>query len=257
MPAAASAQMDVSSPQLSLRAGSAADDFTLVLDRIRKCLDISFATIRLLDGDQLRLDCSAGAPPPALERETVFCSRALAGPGPFVVPDTLLDSRLRGVPNIRFYAGIPLIIASGQTVGVLSLFDPAPRPALLAGQLAALAADAMATRAPQAQSHTVAGLQAQLRAQARLIAEQGDALAHSRQIFERAAATARIGVWECDLATEELTWTDGVYDLFELPRGSPIDRALTLSCYSDASRAVLERLRGQAVAQGIGFTLDA
>jgi hypothetical protein len=57
----------------------------------------------------------------------------LAWPGPFVVPDTLLDSRLRGVPNIRFYAGIPLIIASGQTVGVLSLFDPAPRPALLAG----------------------------------------------------------------------------------------------------------------------------
>ncbi|HTM76432.1 MAG TPA: GAF domain-containing protein, partial [Devosia sp.] len=97
-----------------------------MLERIRQRLDVQFATIRLLDGDQLRLDSSAGTPSPALERETVFSSRALAGREPFVVPDTALDDRLRGVPNIRFYAGIPLIVASGHTVGVLSLFDTRP-----------------------------------------------------------------------------------------------------------------------------------
>lgn len=227
-----------------------------MLERIRQRLDIDFATLRLLDGDQLRLDCSSGAPPPALQGETRFAARALIAP--LTVPDTALDERFRDLRSIRFYLGIPLVIASGHTVGLLSLLDRRPRPAVLADRLAALAAEALMPPVPvESHARAIARLEGQLADQARLIREQADALEHSRLIFERAAATARIGVWECDLATEELTWTDGVYDLFELPRGSTIDRPRTLRCYSEPSRAMLEKLRARAVAQGIGFTLDA
>ena len=69
-------------------------------------------------------------------------------------------------------------------------------------------------------------LKAELAAQAALIARQEVSLAHSRKIFDRASVAARIGVWECSLPGEQLHWTDVVYDLFDLPRGSVLDRSL-------------------------------
>jgi hypothetical protein len=30
------------------------------------------------------------------------------------------------------------------------------------------------------------------------------------------------GCWECNLADNSLTWSGGIYDIFGLPRGSPV-----------------------------------
>lgn len=89
-----------------------------------------------------------------------------------------------------------------------------------------------------------------------LPADQAASTAHYKKMYDRASALARIGVWECDLATEALTWTDGVYDLFELPRGSPTDRAATLSLYEEESRLEMEALRAGAIRDGGSFSLD-
>lgn len=86
--------------------------------------------------------------------------------------------------------------------------------------------------------------------------EQAGAIARYKKMYERSSALARIGVWECDLATEALTWTDGVYDLFELPRGSPIDRGTALALYDESSRLEMERLRDRTIRDGGSFTLD-
>ncbi|MBV9883060.1 MAG: hypothetical protein JO276_08635, partial [Sphingomonadaceae bacterium] len=85
---------------------------------------------------------------------------------------------------------------------------------------------------------------------------QDAALAHYKKMYDRSSALARIGVWECDLATEELTWTDGVYDLFDLPRGSPLRRAEILDCYDPESRREMERLRARTIRDGGSFSLD-
>lgn len=103
----------------------------------------------------------------------------------------------------------------------------------------------------------IASLQARVEEQARFIDAQAVSLAHSRKIFERASAVAKIGVWECRLEDEALTWTDAVYRMFDLPVGSPVDRETTLACYSPASRIRLDALRSQAIAERGGFTLDA
>ncbi|WP_156386798.1 diguanylate cyclase [Aureimonas sp. Leaf454] len=103
----------------------------------------------------------------------------------------------------------------------------------------------------------IAVLEAEIAAQAAIIRAQAAELAHSAKIFERAARVARIGVWECDLPSETLRWTDGVYDMFELPRGSRPSRQLTLRCYSEASAAELQTLRSRAIAERSGFEFDA
>ncbi|WP_051091926.1 sensor domain-containing diguanylate cyclase [Hoeflea sp. 108] len=103
----------------------------------------------------------------------------------------------------------------------------------------------------------IAELEAKLEAQAALIREQAVSLAHSQKIFDRSSAAARIGVWQCNLADEALHWTDVVYDIFDLPRGSAVDRRQTLQCYTAESVAELHARRSRAIAERTGFSLDA
>lgn len=85
---------------------------------------------------------------------------------------------------------------------------------------------------------------------------QAASAAHYRKMYDRVSALAKIGVWECDLATNALTWTDGVYDLFDIPRGTTIGREQSLECYEPSCRREMETLRNRAIETGIGFVLD-
>ena len=79
----------------------------------------------------------------------------------------------------------------------------------------------------------------------------------SRDIFERATAAARLGLWECDLTTETLQWSGGTYDMFGIARDTPLKRKQTLACYPADSLKILETVRGRAIAERNGFNLDA
>jgi diguanylate cyclase (GGDEF)-like protein/PAS domain S-box-containing protein len=76
-------------------------------------------------------------------------------------------------------------------------------------------------------------------------------------LLERGAALAGAGAWQCDLATDALTWTGGVFDIFGLPRDAPVRREETLQLYSEESRAELEQLRTAAIERQQSFTMDA
>ena len=70
-------------------------------------------------------------------------------------------------------------------------------------------------------------------------------------------AARGIGLWECDLSDNALSWTDGVFDLFGLPRGAALERDEIAALYAEPSRAAMERLRAHAIKHRRGFTLDA
>ena len=65
------------------------------------------------------------------------------------------------------------------------------------------------------------------------------------------------GCWECDLFDNSLIWSGGVYDIFGLARGTPITRDEIVTFYSEPSRSAMERLRGYAIKNKRGFSLDA
>lgn len=88
------------------------------------------------------------------------------------------------------------------------------------------------------------------------VRSRAESNAHYKKMYDRASALAKIGVWEYDLVTDRLAWTDGVYDIFELPRGSPIEREKAVEFYEPESRQEMERLRAEAIRTGGSFRLD-
>lgn len=69
-----------------------------------------------------------------------FCTHTIMGDAVFVVPDALADERFAAIPlvqddpNVRFYAGAPLVTGTGHRIGSLCILDTRPRPPLTAKQ---------------------------------------------------------------------------------------------------------------------------
>lgn len=76
------------------------------------------------------------------------------------------------------------------------------------------------------------------------------------RLYDQALAPFRIGAWECELETERLTWTPGVYDIFDYPVGNPLRRANIVDLYVDQSRYNMERARAEVIRSGRALSLD-
>lgn len=63
--------------------------------------------------------------------------------------------------------------------------------------------------------------------------------------------------WECDLSDESLRWTPGVFEIFGLSPDTPVRRDDVVAMYTAQSRAELDRLRSDAIANCASFTFDA
>ncbi|GKS66191.1 hypothetical protein YTPLAS72_34950 [Nitrospira sp.] len=99
--------------------------------------------IGFVDTHRLWLKTKVGIDVSEIPRDIAFCAHAIQGQDLFVVPDATQDRRfadnplVTGAPNIRFYAGMPLLTQSGHAIGTLCVIDRAPRQ-LTVDQLDAL-----------------------------------------------------------------------------------------------------------------------
>lgn len=91
------------------------------------------ALITLVDADRQWFKARVGVEQTGTARDLSFCGHCINHRQPMVVEDTLLDARfadnplVTGDPHIRFYAGVPLLVDEGSSVGALSVADRSPR----------------------------------------------------------------------------------------------------------------------------------
>ncbi len=124
-------------------------------------------------------------------------------------------------------------------------------------RLADLVADMISSITRRDDAETAMQIRAELDAMETRIRQQAAALDHRQRIFDQSSLAARIGVWECNLPDETLRWTDVVYDIFDLPRGSSLDRDEIVKFYSEESARELHRRRTRAIEERSGFSMDA
>lgn len=130
---------------------------------VRQAADIigtPVAAISIVDRDRQWFVAGTGLDLDETPRAISFCAHAIDGEGAMVVNDAALDARfggnplVRGSPQIRFYAGAPLVTADGQKLGALCVIDMRPREL---SEAQAQLLTALATRVAQALEQPSAG----------------------------------------------------------------------------------------------------
>ncbi len=103
------------------------------------------ALVTLSEGRQLRVRSKFGLDTDEAARQQAFFDATIRNTAPLVVLDATKDPRFggtalpTGTPNIRFYAGAPLIAADGRRFGTLCVIDVTPRQSFGEQECATLA----------------------------------------------------------------------------------------------------------------------
>jgi len=118
--------------------------FDAIVREAASAFGVPTALISLVAAERQWFKARVGLDVPETPRAPSFCAHAIHGDDPFVIPDAAADERFAGNPlvidgpRIRFYAGVPLVVAPGHRIGTLCLIDQKPRAPLTAAEVALL-----------------------------------------------------------------------------------------------------------------------
>ena len=106
------------------------DDLVQVASVVAGC---PISLVSLVDVERQWFKSAVGLGATETPRDVAFCAHAILEPGQvFEIPDATQDVRfadnplVAGSPDIRFYAGVPLVVGNGMPLGTLCVIDRQP-----------------------------------------------------------------------------------------------------------------------------------
>jgi PAS domain S-box-containing protein len=184
------------------------------------------AMISLVDSDRQWFKSKVGVSNDEDPRELSFCAHALGSTDLLVVPDALADDRfvdnplVTGEPNIRFYAGAPLVDARGHVLGTICVVDRQPR------QLTPVQTQSLQTLSHQVMmlmqfyqqnremQRTNASLLSILEDQAQVekeLRKSRESLRQKEALLRMVGRIAAIGGWSIKLPEYKVTWSEEMF----------------------------------------------
>lgn len=201
------------------------------------------ALITLLDEKRQWFKSTVGLNATETPRNISFCGHAILGDDVFEISNALDDERfvdnplVNEQPNIRFYAGMPLITENGYALGSLCVIDRSAR------QLTIDQRDALKILGRQ----VVALIE--LRMNLLKIEE-------TTNILENTGRIAKVGGWVLDLETMRMQWTKEVFAIHELDTMEPPSIDDAIRYYAPESQHAIRAAVEHAIATGESWDLE-
>lgn len=107
-------------------------DFDELAEMASRICEVPMSAITLIDTAQQWMKSSVGLENKTIPREDAFCAHTILKDQIMIVSDTKKDQRfidnplVTGSPDIRFYAGMPLVNQQGFRLGALCVLDTKP-----------------------------------------------------------------------------------------------------------------------------------
>lgn len=232
-------------------------EFDAVAELARSLLDMPIAFISLLDEKRQWFKAACGLDLSAGDRQGSFCDRTILRDTVVVVEDARLDPDLADSPyvtgpvGLRFYAGAPVKTADGYAIGAICVADQRPRraPDHLAETLGRLSLIASGlVRELAARSEAEDGR--------RTVEMQRRELEVRQRRFLQSERVARMGGWDLDLQTGEITWSDEMYRIYDLPIGSHVDLPSVMAVFEPSDAAAIRAAIDASIAEGMPFQIE-
>ncbi len=103
--------------------------FEKITGLVKSVLQVPICAVSLIDKDRQWFKAIQGLEMKQMSRHDAFCNHTIQGRDVLIVPDARADARfadnplVKGTPNIRSYAGVPLETPDGFNLGALCVID--------------------------------------------------------------------------------------------------------------------------------------
>lgn len=229
---------------------------------------VPIALVSLIDQDRQWFKSKVGLESQETSRDISFCQYAIMENKILEIEDSKLDLRFMdnplvvNEPNIRFYAGSPLVMPDGHILGTLCVIDRIPRK-LTQNQkeslilLAEEVVHNILTRKEQKElleaKETLSQNRKQIEESKKLLEYKNKELEKTTTLFNHSQHIAKLGAWELDIITGKTFWTDEVYSIHEVEKDFDHNKLNGIEFYHPEDRSIISKAIDDTVIKQIPF----